>query len=108
MNAASVKVYWRFQDQGQTPTPFQAESATFNGGTFINNTTRRIVRVLELDGYARIDYRLSPDGRLYFLEANPNPEIAEREEFASAAKAAGLAYPALLQKVVELGLARRR
>ncbi len=70
--------------------------------------TKRIYRILELDGYARIDYRLSPQGVLYFLEANPNPEIARSEEFASAAEAAGIGYPDLLQKIVNHGLARGR
>lgn len=74
----------------------------------IESTCKRIYRILELDGYARIDYRLSPRGQLYFLEANPNPEIAEREEFSAAAQAAGLTYPALLQRIVALGLRRRR
>ena len=67
---------------------------------------RRIYRLLELDGYARIDFRLTPSGELYFLEANPNPEIAEREEFAQAALHAGLSYPALLQRILQLGLRR--
>ena len=31
---------------------------------------------LGLDGYARIDFRLGY-GTLYFIEANPNPEIAK-------------------------------
>jgi D-alanine-D-alanine ligase len=74
----------------------------------IIRTTKRIYRILELDGYARIDYRLSPDGTLFFLEANPNPEIAESEEFASAAQHAGLSYPDLLGRILSLGLARRR
>lgn len=73
----------------------------------IVRTTKRIYRILQLDGYARIDYRLGPTGELYFLEANPNPEIAEREEFASAAQAAGLPYPELLQKILQLGLRRK-
>lgn len=70
--------------------------------------TRRICRVLEIDGYARIDYRLADDGRLYFLEANPNPEIAWEEELASASEAAGLKYPALIQKIVSLGRTRAK
>jgi D-alanine-D-alanine ligase len=74
----------------------------------IESTSKRIYKILELDGYARIDYRLSPKGKLYFLEANPNPEIAEREEFAAAAGAASLSYAALLQRIVALGLRRRR
>lgn len=74
----------------------------------IVKTSKRIYRILQLDGYARIDYRLSPAGELYFLEANPNPEIAEREEFASAAQSAGISYPELLQKILNLGLQRGR
>ena len=72
----------------------------------IVKTSKRVFRILELDGYARIDYRLSPDNELYFLEANPNPEIAEREELASAAQAAGISYPELLQRLLNLGLRR--
>ena len=68
--------------------------------------SQRIYRILELDGYARLDYRLAADGTLYFLEANPNPDIAEREEFAAAARAAGIAYPDLLDRILNLGLGR--
>jgi D-alanine-D-alanine ligase len=74
----------------------------------IVKTSKRIYRILQIDGYARIDYRLSPTGELYFLEANPNPEIAEREEFSSAAESLGISYPALLQKILNLGLQRGR
>jgi len=74
----------------------------------IVKTSKRIYRTLQIDGYARIDYRLSPTGELYFLEANPNPEIAEREEFASAAQSTGIPYPKLLQKILNLGLQRGR
>jgi D-alanine-D-alanine ligase len=63
-----------------------------------------VYRVLELRGYARIDYRLSEEGVPYFLEANPNPELADGEEVAAAAAAAGIAYPQLLQKIVNLGM----
>jgi D-alanine-D-alanine ligase len=74
--------------------------------TRMTSLTRRIYRTLELDGYARIDYRLSPSGELYFLEANPNPEIAKSEEFASSALHAGISYPELLQRIVRLALLR--
>ncbi len=74
----------------------------------IQNLTRRVYRMLELDGYARVDYRLSPEGTLHLLEANPNPEIADAEEFASAASAGGLDYAALLTRIVALGLERAR
>jgi D-alanine-D-alanine ligase len=72
----------------------------------ITRTTKHIARILDLDGYNRIDYRLGADGKLYFLEANPNPDIARSEEFASAAEEAGISYPQLIQRVVDLGLQR--
>lgn len=69
-------------------------------------TSKRIYRLLEMDGYARIDYRLAADGSLYFLDANPNPEIAESEELAMAAQHAGISYPELLTRIINLGLRR--
>jgi len=72
----------------------------------IEVASRAVYRHLGLDGYARVDYRLDRKGDLYFLEANPNPDIAEFEEFSSAAKAGGLPYHALLDEM--LRLAKRR
>ena len=72
----------------------------------IVRTTRRIARILDLDGYNRVDYRLGHDGKLYFLEANPNPDIARSEEFASAAEEAGMTFPQLIQRILDLGLKR--
>ncbi|MGE0044406.1 MAG: D-alanine--D-alanine ligase [Hyphomonadaceae bacterium] len=74
--------------------------------TRIRTTATRICRTLEIDGYARIDFRLTPDGTPYFIEANPNPEIASTEEFAQAALHAGIEYPELLNRIVTLGLKR--
>jgi len=67
---------------------------------------QRIYRTLDLDGYARIDFRLSADGIPYYIEANPNAEIARSEEFASAAKHDGLDYPDLIERILALGLSR--
>ena len=67
---------------------------------------KRVYRTLELDGYGRIDFRLSADGTPYFLEANPNPEIAQSQEFATAAKHDGLAYRDLLHRIVALAISR--
>lgn len=72
----------------------------------IERAAKRIYRTLELDGYARIDFRLSADGIPYYIEANPNPEIARVEEFASAALHAGIEYPDLIQRILALGISR--
>ena len=47
----------------------------------IERTSKRIYRLLGLSGYARLDYRLTDRRRLYLLEANPNPQIARKEDF---------------------------
>jgi D-alanine-D-alanine ligase len=70
----------------------------------IERTSKRIYRLLNLSGYARLDYRLSEGNRLYLLEANPNPQIARNEDFADSAEHAGMKYEELLQKLVTLGL----
>ena len=72
------------------------------------HASKRIYKILELTGYARLDFRLNAAGHFYFLEANPNPEIAEHEEFASAARAADVPYEELLQRIVSLGLRQQR
>lgn len=70
----------------------------------IARVSKRIYRTLGLSGYARLDYRLDPNGKLYFLEANPNPQIAADEDFALSAKAAGMNYGELLQRLLMIGL----
>ncbi len=74
----------------------------------ICNMAKRIYRTLELDGYARIDFRLSKDNIPYFLEANPNPEIAQSEEFAHAAAHDKIKYRDMLNRIVALGIQRSR
>ena len=64
-------------------------------------------RALELSGYARIDLRLDEAGRVYVLEANPNPQIAYGEDFAESAERGGVSYEALLERIISLGLAWR-
>ncbi len=74
----------------------------------MDRIARRTCRILELDGYARMDFRLAEDGRLVLLEPNPNPDLARDDEFATSAAAAGLAYPALVTRIVALARRRRR
>jgi D-alanine-D-alanine ligase len=74
----------------------------------LQRTAKRIYRILKLDGYARIDFRLAADGTPYFIEANPNPEIAKSQEFATAALHDGLEYPDLLHRILTLGISRAK
>ncbi len=70
----------------------------------IQHLAKRTYRTLELSGYARIDFRLGADGDPHVIEANPNPQLAEQEDFAQSAARAGVAYPALLERIMGLGV----
>jgi D-alanine-D-alanine ligase len=70
----------------------------------IEQTCKRIYRLLTIDGYARIDLRLTTDNKVYFIEANPNPILAEDEDFAISAGKAGLPYPQLIDRIIRLGM----
>jgi D-alanine-D-alanine ligase len=76
--------------------------------TRIAQLCKRVYRVLGLSGYARLDLRLSPDGQVYVIEVNSTPDVAEGEDFADSAKAVGLSYPQLIQRIVALGIAHGR
>ncbi len=68
---------------------------------------KRIFRALNLSGYARVDLRMTKEGRVYVLEATPNPDLSRTEDFAEGAALSGIEYPALIQRLVSLGLAYR-
>jgi D-alanine-D-alanine ligase len=72
--------------------------------TNIQDKCKEIYRLLTIDGYARIDLRLTPDNKLYFIEANPNPILADDEDFALAAGKAGLSYPQLIERIARQGV----
>jgi D-alanine-D-alanine ligase len=70
----------------------------------IPHLSKRIYRILGLTGYARLDFRMTPAGDMYLLEANPNPQLANGEDFADSAAAANIPYEDLLAQIVKLGM----
>lgn len=65
---------------------------------------KKVYRTLGLNGYARVDFRLTPSGEIYVIEANPNPDLCSHEDFSASANALGIDYPSLLRRIVSLGL----
>lgn len=74
--------------------------------TAIRRLATRAYRVLGLSGYARMDLRLPAGGPAQIIEVNATPDVARREDFAASARAAGIPYPRLLERILALALAR--
>ncbi|HKT71565.1 MAG TPA: hypothetical protein VJQ47_01635 [Steroidobacteraceae bacterium] len=73
----------------------------------LDKLSRRIYRTLGLSGYARMDFRVRPDGEVFVLEANANPNLEAAEDFAESARAAGVKYDELLERIIGLGSSYR-
>ena len=72
----------------------------------LQTTAVAVYQALELRDYARIDMRLRPDGRVAVIEANPNPWLASKAEFALAARKSGRTYTQLIEEIMDVALAR--
>jgi len=74
--------------------------------TRLQETGLAAYHAVKLRDYGRIDMRLTPKGEVYVIEANPNPWLSSKQEFAMAAKASGRSYTELIGEIVEMAMAR--
>jgi D-alanine-D-alanine ligase len=101
---ATRKVKWdrRYQMKHGIRTG-AAANLPEGAGAYLDKLSKRIYRALYLSGYARMDFRMRPDGSVFVLEANANPNISHTEDFAESSHAANIDYPALLEQIIRLG-----
>lgn len=64
--------------------------------------------VLKLGGYSRIDFRMDPDGGFWCLEANTLPGMTANSLLPKAARAAGIEFPELCDRICRLAVAEHR
>jgi D-alanine-D-alanine ligase len=72
----------------------------------LEETALAAYQSLKLRDYGRIDMRLTKEGEVYVIEANPNPWLASGAEFQMAARKAGRTYTQLIGEIVDLARAR--
>jgi D-alanine-D-alanine ligase len=65
-------------------------------------------RALRVRDYGRVDIRLTDTGEIYVLEVNASCYLERSSEFAMSAAAAGMDYPQLIERIVQLALERYR
>jgi D-alanine-D-alanine ligase len=90
----AIEVFPAKLDKEQTATVQQQALAAF--------------RSLKLGGYARIDFRMSPEGHFYCLEANTLPGMTELSLIPQSAAACGIPFGELCERVVRLAIDERR
>ena len=59
-------------------------------------------RALDAKGFARVDFRLTPEGKPYVLELNSIPGFTATSLLPKAAQAAGIKFPELCARIMEL------
>lgn len=88
-----------------------AQNLTANETKIIQETAKKVYRLLGAADYARVDMRFK-NGVPYVLELNPNPDIAsdvpEDTGFTRSAKAHGWEYEFLIQQIINYALKRWR
>ena len=61
-------------------------------------------KALGCRGFARVDFRLAPNGHPYCLEVNTLPGMTKTSLVPKAAKAAGIEFPQLLDRIVRIAI----
>lgn len=103
---ATYRVKWNAKYREQWGIHFGFAELDEETERRIGRICKRAFRTLHLRDYARIDLRLRPDGNIYILEANPNPDLAFGEEVAEAAERAGCSYENLIAQIIKQALKR--
>lgn len=102
---ATYKVKWDYNYRDRWGIDYQfARNMPEGMPDMIAKLCKRAYKILDLNGYARFDLRLSKDGKVYLIEANPNPAIASNDDSALAAEKVGLEYHQLIQRILNLGM----
>jgi D-alanine-D-alanine ligase len=72
----------------------------------LQKTALAAYRALRVRDYGRVDMRLTEAGEIYVIEVNASCYLEQTGEFATAAAAAGLDYPTLIQRITETAMQR--
>jgi D-alanine-D-alanine ligase len=104
---AGSEVKWEEDTEAYKKTwPFFPEDLDEALVRRLQDTAVQAFQALQLRDYGRIDFRLTPDGTLHVLEVNPNPYLLPSAEFAMAGKKSGRSYNQLVERIVEIAMAR--
>jgi D-alanine-D-alanine ligase len=61
---------------------------------------KRLYRALDLQDYGRLDYRLTPQGKVYFIESSTHPHLTRRSSFFTAAQSRGHDFVSMIELLI--------
>ena len=70
----------------------------------VEETALAVFRLLDGQGYARVDMRMNQEGQPSVIEVNPNPDISPDSGAVRQAEAAGMPYAQFIEKIIHLAL----
>ena len=104
---AGTEVKWEKDSEAYKKTRSRiAEELDEETTENLQQTAVAAYQALQLRDYGRIDMRLTPEGKIYVIEANPNPWLSSGAEFAMAARKSGRSYAETMGEIVDLAMAR--
>jgi D-alanine-D-alanine ligase len=86
---------------------FPAELST-RAAAELQSLALRAHAALKLGVYSRIDFRMDPEGNFWCLEANSLPGMTAASLLPQAARAAGIEFPKLCERICRAALVARR
>lgn len=101
---ATAQVKWDAETQDRLGVETDEAKLTPELRDRIHTLCKRVYKALDLSGYARIDLRCNDQGKVYVLEANPNPNLSFGEDFSESAERSGITYEDLLKRILNLGM----
>lgn len=72
----------------------------------LHRYAKEAYQLLGCRDYARVDFRVKPDGKPYVLEVNPNPDISDQADLTRCLLASGHTHEQFLIRLIEHALAR--
>jgi D-alanine-D-alanine ligase len=76
--------------------------------TRLQGLAKQAFRLLGCRDYARVDFRVRPNGKAYILEVNPNPDFSPTAGLAGGLESAGLTHAQFTVELVHAALARKQ
>ena len=84
------------------PAPLEAETKKR-----LEQTAIQVFKLFECRDYARVDFRVDQDGRLFVIDVNPNPDISPQSGMSRQIKVKGMTYEHFIGGVLEKAIQRK-